>query len=521
MCGRTTCLMAVLLALGWVCVANAADIQFTDAGADHLWTNPENWKDAAGPPLTATDGAACKLPDTIVEITEGMNAVCKGFMLGMSGVTNGAEVSGGSLTCNWLHVGRVNQKGGNGYLLVTGGQITVNGKLGVPHQFNTAVDPEKIGVGHIDLLGGYIIADNFVLGNHQVGLNGGIGTMDITEGALYVVGDKTAEIRAWIDNGWITAYGGNGEFDLDYDVRYPGETSLTAFISENRAQMPSPETNSVDVRPEVTLSWSPGDNVQAVNGHDLYFGTAFDDVNDATRTNHPNVEHYNLNATSFGPLSLDLNQTYYWRVDQLNDAHPDKIWKGYLWNFTTIEHLTLDDFESYDGNPLPGVWTASGSATPGIETSEIHGGSQAMSVGYDDTSSAVIARGITGENWTKNGIEALYIWCKAGSDVAQLSVKLNNSGSEQVVSDLGRTSDWQRLLLDLSLFDIDLSSVSNIAIEITAVTGGAGTVYIDDITMYPCIAGGLAADFNDDCVVDFKDFAVFADSWLEEQYWPQ
>jgi len=167
MCGRITCLMAVLLVLGWVCVANAADIQFTDAGADHLWTNPENWKDAAGPPLTATDGAACKLADTIVEITEGMDAVCKGFMLGMYGVTNGGEVSGGSLTCNWLNVGRINQKGGNGYLLVTGGQITVNGTLGVPHQFNTAVDPEKIGVGHIDLFGGTIIADNFVLGSHQ------------------------------------------------------------------------------------------------------------------------------------------------------------------------------------------------------------------------------------------------------------------------------------------------------------------------------------------------------------------
>ena len=108
---RMTCLMAVLLALGWVCAANGADIQYTDAGADHLWTNPENWKDAAGPPLTATDGAACKLPGTIVQITEGMNAVCKGFMLGMYGVANGAEVSGGTMALLMEGLRRMDEKG--------------------------------------------------------------------------------------------------------------------------------------------------------------------------------------------------------------------------------------------------------------------------------------------------------------------------------------------------------------------------------------------------------------------------
>ncbi|MHC4706178.1 MAG: choice-of-anchor Q domain-containing protein, partial [Planctomycetota bacterium] len=160
--------------------------------------------------------------------------VCKGFMLGMYGVTNGAEVSGGSLTCNWLDVGRVNQKGGNGHLLVTGGQITVNGKLGVPNQFNTAVDPEKIGVGHIDLFGGTIIAGNFVLGSHQVGLDGGIGTMDVTEGILIVNGDKTTDIQTWIDNGWITS-GGTGVPVVLYDA----DTNTTTLASEDLESAPT------------------------------------------------------------------------------------------------------------------------------------------------------------------------------------------------------------------------------------------------------------------------------------------
>jgi hypothetical protein len=32
---------------------------------------------------------------------------------------------------------------------------------------------------------------------------------------------------------------------------------------------------------------------------------------------------------------------------------------------------------------------------------------------------------------------------------------------------------------------------------------------------------GLAADLNTDDTVDFKDYAVLADQWLEEQIWPE
>jgi len=523
MYSKTVCSVCVALILVMAGNIIAADIHYTDAGADHLWTNPENWRDAAGPPTAADSGAAFNQPDTTVHITEGMTAVCKGFMLGMYGKSNAAEVSGGSLTCNWLNVGRANQHGGQGYLLVTGGEITVNGTLNVPNQFTSAVDPEKIGVGHIDLLGGYIVASNFNLGNHQTAqphAKGGIGTMNITEGRLYIAGDKTAAIQEWINKGWITAYGGSGEFELDFDVRFPGETSLTAFKSEFRAQQPSPENNSTDVGSEVTLNWRAGSHVQAENGQDLYIGTNIDDVNDATRDSHPNVEYHNLNAATYGPLSLDLGKTYYWRVDQLNSAHPDKIWKGYVWNFTVTGHRPLDDFESYGASDLSSTWTAAGSATLALEGAEIHEGGQAMRVGYNSAAVARVSRELPGWDATVNGIEALYIWCKADSDVATVSVQLNNTGVEQLVSNVGGTADWQLLLFDLSLFQVDLSRISHISIEIDAVSPGAGTVYVDDIALFPCIPGGLAADFNGDCIVDFKDLAILLNDWLKAQYWP-
>jgi hypothetical protein len=51
---------------------------------------------------------------------------------------------------------------------------------------------------------------------------------------------------------------------------------------------------------------------------------------------------------------------------------------------------------------------------------------------------------------------------------------------------------------------------------------------IDDVRIYNKVLtetvllylGGLKADLNKDRIVDFKDFAVLADSWLDEQLWP-
>jgi hypothetical protein len=31
----------------------------------------------------------------------------------------------------------------------------------------------------------------------------------------------------------------------------------------------------------------------------------------------------------------------------------------------------------------------------------------------------------------------------------------------------------------------------------------------------------LAADLNSDSMIDFRDYAVLADSWLDEQLWPE
>ena len=564
-------LMALALVLGAAGNAHAADIQFTDAGTDHLWTSPENWKNAGGPPTVSSDGAAFKLEGTKVQITDGMDAVCKGFMLGMYGVSNEAEVSGGTLTCNWLDVGRVNQKGGQGYLLVTGGQITVNGGLGVPKQFATAVDPDKIGIGHVDLMGGTISAGSFWLGNHQTAQannTGGIGTLEVTGGTLIVNGDKTADIQGWINRGWITAWDGTGQFLLDYDVTHAGKTTLKARppVIVNPYLL-HPGDNAVDVQPGVTLSWSAGAYVQAQGGHDVYIGTTLDAVKTATRTDHPEVEYYNVDVNSVGPLHLEFSQTYYWRVDEVNMAHPDQMWSSSVGRFTVGDSALLDDMEYYGWEDLPGIygsriwyvwndgegwtnpapgWGGNGSgATVDLEQTadNVHTGEQSLRIDYDNDGTnalwssgkayysevkAAVADLSIGPAWNSYAGKVLELWFRgtAGNDITQpMWIALEDaSGVSAVVPYPGNMADvaseiWTLWRIPVSEFvGVDLDEIKGLSIGFglrdNKTPGGAGTVYVDDIRLYPCRPGAQATDLNGDCVVDARDLAILAREWL-------
>jgi len=96
---------------------------------------------------------------------------------------------------------------------------------------------------------------------------------------------------------------------------------------------PLPANNDTDViRDELVLSWRPGE--YAVT-HDVYFGTSPTDVNEASRDNPLGVlVGPGLEDTSYPLGRLDLGETYYWRVDEINDLDPNSPWKGKVWNFT-------------------------------------------------------------------------------------------------------------------------------------------------------------------------------------------
>lgn len=71
------------------------------------------------------------------------------------------------------------------------------------------------------------------------------------------------------------------------------------------------------------------------------------------------VGRQTLDAISYDPGPLEWGKTYYWRVDEVNNAEAVSPWKGSVWSFTTATFLVIDDFEGYTsdvGNRIFQTW---------------------------------------------------------------------------------------------------------------------------------------------------------------------
>jgi hypothetical protein len=101
---------------------------------------------------------------------------------------------------------------------------------------------------------------------------------------------------------------------------------------------PDPADGALYPATWVTLSWQPGDLAAS---HDVYMGDNFDDVNNATRDSELFRGNQDLNTVFYFagfppgayPNGLVPGTTYYWRIDEVNDAEPDSPWKGDVWSF--------------------------------------------------------------------------------------------------------------------------------------------------------------------------------------------
>ena len=118
---------------------------------------------------------------------------------------SGTITAGGNLYVGHTGVGTVN---------MTGGTITTP-TIVLPHN----------GAGHVNLDGGILGAGT--LNMKQVEGTEIVGTMDVGAGTLILNGNDLAVVQGYIDNGWITAYEGQGTLNLDYDD-VANQTTLTA-----------------------------------------------------------------------------------------------------------------------------------------------------------------------------------------------------------------------------------------------------------------------------------------------------
>ncbi|MEJ2649654.1 MAG: hypothetical protein P8016_14745, partial [Sedimentisphaerales bacterium] len=104
------------------------------------------------------------------------------------------------------------------------------------------------------------------------------------------------------------------------------------LLQPGASSNPYPEDQDTDVHHDLVLSWKPG--IYA-NTHNLFFGTDFNDVNDATMASPLGAafeEGIDVNNYDIGRLAYST--TYYWRVDEVNSPAKPGQYKGPVWSFT-------------------------------------------------------------------------------------------------------------------------------------------------------------------------------------------
>jgi hypothetical protein len=113
---------------------------------------------------------------------------------------------------------------------------------------------------------------------------------------------------------------------------YVDDVVVTLAVDPALASSPRPADKATDVPPNVVLGWKPG---VFAGKHNVYFGTSSDDINAATAASPRGVlVSQGWDANSFDVGRLELGQTYYWRIDEVNATPDGTVRKGAIWSFT-------------------------------------------------------------------------------------------------------------------------------------------------------------------------------------------
>ena len=274
------------------------------------------------------------------------------------------------------------------------------------------------------------------------------------------------------------------------------------------------------IRDAMPLSWSPGDNASQ---HDVYFGTDKDAVDNADASDTTGIYRGRQGVISYNPPEgVEWGGgPYYWRIDEYNTDGTISI--GRVWRFTVADFIGIDDFEDYDtgdnqiwyawkdglGYGAPGAepyyagngtGSAVGDETTGSYTEEtiVHGGRQAIPLSYDNNQqgkfkySEVEMTLSSRRDWTEEGVSTLSIWFRGISANAAETLYVVLNGSAVVSHDnpnAAQINEWTQWDIDLQAFGINLANVNTIALGLgnknNPQAGGSGTMYFDDIRLYP------------------------------------
>ncbi|MHC4727921.1 MAG: hypothetical protein ACYS17_11915, partial [Planctomycetota bacterium] len=95
----------------------------------------------------------------------------------------------------------------------------------------------------------------------------------------------------------------------EFDIVETHKGNVWSFTTEGAVGSPNPANGAVDVTQTPTLTWAPGLGAS----HEVYFGA------DAASLELKGSG--NLGSESSEPGQLEWNTTYYWRIDEANNAN--------------------------------------------------------------------------------------------------------------------------------------------------------------------------------------------------------
>jgi hypothetical protein len=227
---------------------------------------------------------------------------------------------------------------GNGYG-ATGNQVNFHDSDG-SSQWRNCTSPT-----HLDINRWYHIAVTDNAGQIRIYINGGLDS-SFTNG-YGIPSNINAPIMTGSSNP-ANYFNFNGIID---EVRFYNRALSDEEIEQiyngqpnYGAHNPNPFNGKTDVSPNATLSWSAGPNAV---WHNVYFGTGFNDVNNATTAWPEFKGNQPIEVNYYDPGGLIRDMTYYWRIDEVNEGN---IIKGYVWNFMTSAFAGLWRFEETQGN---------------------------------------------------------------------------------------------------------------------------------------------------------------------------
>ena len=475
---KMICLVSFVLIFSVVGDVRAGDVIWTDAGPDHLWSTATNWDTGTVPMYDSDNVKINMLPGPTVANED---AVANNVIIGVGGSTGTVTVDGGTLAVRrGLRLSDDNNENSVGILNMVSGTITTEktdltvgryysgtlnmkgGTITVGRNFRIAQNSTAL--GHVNLDRGIIATNDFEMRYDA----GAVGTMDIKAGTLIINGDNLSTVQGYIDNGWITAYDGNGTLQLDYDVTNEGKTTLTATHNLR----PNPADGGLVSPGEVELSWTlpdpcvPGEPVAV----DVYFTDDWQAL--YTFTDPAAIRLVSERVATSVVVQTQPNVKYYWAVD------------------------------TYIGDPNDPVFGPIFSFLAGNQAPQVDAGPDLLTwLGDDGTRVKDLDATVTDDE----AYTVQWTVVSEPDDHNNPDVVIADPIAEDTSITLSAVGEY---VLQLEAFDGENTSSDTVTINVYSDGCEAAKSLPDYVP--------LVGDLNEDCRVDELDLALLEENWLKD-----